>query len=140
MRQSDSGGYKPQETRLTLDLHTPNVCRTWFLISKFYSESRLVKLREASGLTRNLIIRYTFNIPISLQNLQDMLMYKYVIQEDLDSDESSTFKKLVYQETDTLKWRGEPPRVEIVFDSGISYLLKVRKNFKNTTSVSCLKS
>jgi hypothetical protein len=97
----------------------------WFVINKAYSERRLLSLREATGLTRNLIIRYTFNIPINLPALQDMLMYKYVVQEDLDSDESSTFKKLVYNETDTLKWRGDPPRVEIVYDSGIGYLLKV---------------
>ena len=79
----------------------------WFVINKLYSERRLTALREEHGLTRNLIIRYTFNVPINLQALQDMLMYKYVVQEDLDSDESSTFKKLVYNEMDTLKVIGE---------------------------------
>jgi len=97
----------------------------WFVINKLYSDRRLMALREEHGLTRNLIIRYTFNVPINLQALQDMLMYKYVVQEDLDSDESSTFKKLVYNEMDTLKWRGDPPKVEILYDSGISYLLRV---------------
>jgi hypothetical protein len=35
---------------------------------------------------------------------------------------------------DTLKWRGDPPRVEILYDSSINYLLKVAFHLNRTNT------
>ena len=36
-----------------------------------------------------------------------------------------TIKTIVYSEVDVLKWRGQPPKVELVYDETMRFLLKV---------------
>jgi len=46
----------------------------------------------------NMILRYTFNLPISLKKLQDLMQYKYIESEDLEREsviKASSFLNLM---------------------------------------------
>jgi len=46
-------------------------------------------LTKRTAAKLNMILRYTFNLPISLKKLQDLLQYKYIESEDLERESVS---------------------------------------------------
>jgi hypothetical protein len=43
-------------------------------------------MTQRTAAKMNMILRYTFNLPISLKKLQDLMQYKYIESEDLERE------------------------------------------------------
>jgi len=97
----------------------------WFVLVKAWYERRVNSLSAKSNANLTLALRYTFNTPVNINRLKEMIMYKYVESESLEREDGLTVKTIVYQDSDVLKWRGPPPKVELHFDETIQFLLKV---------------
>jgi hypothetical protein len=53
----------------------------------YQRRQRQITLRTAAKM--NMILRYTFNLPISQKKLQDLMQYKYIESEDLEREHVS---------------------------------------------------
>ena len=97
----------------------------WYVLGLMWYSRSKARLTMRTAAKLNMILRYTFNLPISLKKLQDLMQYKYIESEDVERESGHTIKTIVYNEIDVLKWRGQPPRVEMVYDETARFLLKV---------------
>lgn len=72
-----------------------------------------------------LSIRYKLNIKVRRSEMMRFLYDKNVPMEDVNADRGSLLKKHSWTETDTVVWRGEPPKVEVLMDHRYNFLLEV---------------
>jgi len=96
----------------------------WFVLNKVWYERAHARMTKNTSVHLNLTLKYNFNVPVDIRQLKDMLQYKYVEMESLEREDGNLVKKVIYAETDMLKWRGQPPRIELQYDQQTSFLLR----------------
>ena len=84
--------------------------------------NRLIKYAgsKAAGV---LSIRYTLNCKFNRKAMVGFLATVKPEMEDGESDTKTSIKKFVWDETDDIRWKGEPPKIELVVDVKYGFLL-----------------
>jgi len=74
------------------------------------------------------------NQKISVEALNSFIATRSIEVSDAVSDPVSQSKKTSWIESDTVLWRGEPPKIEVLYDETNEFLLLVlfQVNMKNT--------
>ena len=71
-----------------------------------------------------LSINYLVNTPVNFDKFLTFLQEKEVEVEDSHADKLTFLKKYSWDETDKVRWQGEPPRIEVLVDTRYHFLLK----------------
>ena len=93
----------------------------WAGIGGFIMWSMKHVAEKAAGV---LSINYLVNTPINFDKLLTYLQDKEVEVEDSHADKLTFLKKYSWDETDKVRWQGEPPRIEVLVDTRYHFLLK----------------
>ena len=93
----------------------------WWAILGFLF-NRLIKYAgsKAAGI---LSIRYTMNCKFNRKAMVAFLAAVKPEMEDGESDTKTAIKKFHWDETDEIRWKGEPPRIELIVDVKYGFLL-----------------
>ena len=62
----------------------------WYLLGFLWYSRNKRSLTQRTAAKLNMILRYTFNLPISLKKLEDLMQYKYIESEDLERESVSS--------------------------------------------------
>lgn len=96
----------------------------------------LIKLMRYLGDQANgvLTLRVKANIKIDVDALEAYINTKSLEVSDAVMDIVSQTKKTVWLEEDRVRWKGEPPKVEVLYDETNAFLLVVlfQVNMRNT--------
>ena len=94
----------------------------WFILGTLFK--RMIKYAgvKSAGI---LSIRYTTNCRFNVRAMQAFLQIAKPEMEDSESDVGMNLKKFTWDETDEIRWRGRPPKIEIIVDLKNSFLLSV---------------
>ena len=92
----------------------------WFTLGFLFN--RLIKYAgsKAAGI---LSIRYTMNCKFNRKAMAGFLAAVKPEMEDGESDTKTAIKKFHWEETDEIRWKGEPPRIELIVDVKYGFLL-----------------
>ena len=93
----------------------------WALIGGFIMWSMKHVAEKAAGV---LSINYLVNTPVNFDKFLTFLQEKEVEVEDSHADKLTFLKKYSWDETDKVRWQGEPPRIEVLVDTRYHFLLK----------------
>lgn len=112
----------------------------WFFLNMiwlFIVGYSLMQLMGYLGELANgaLTCRVQLNKKINLPKFQAMIKTRTVEVTDAVSEPGSDLKKAAWQETDSKKWAGEPPKIEVQWNETYGFLLGVTfgVNTRNTT-------
>ena len=92
----------------------------WFALGTLFKQTVKYASAKSAGI---LSIRYTVNCKI---NERAMAAFLHVINpemEDGEADVGVNVKKFTWDEKDDIRWKGRPPRIEIVVDMQNKFLL-----------------
>jgi hypothetical protein len=92
----------------------------WFVLGVFFN--RIIQFAgvKSAGI---LAIRYKINHRINLEALPAFLKDTKPEMEDTETDSRTDVKKLTWDERDRIRWKGRPPKIEIVIDMKNGFLL-----------------
>ena len=92
----------------------------WFVLGVFFN--RIIKFAgiKSAGV---LAIRYKINHRINLDAMPAFLKETKPEMEDSETDSRTDVKKLTWDERDRIRWKGLPPKIEIVVDMKNGFLL-----------------
>jgi hypothetical protein len=94
----------------------------WFLLFVFITNKMKNLADNANGALQ---CRFTVNTKINVDELQEFLKDKRLINEESDSTKHSHIRSVIWQEDKPKEWKGKSPLVEIKYDIANGFLLAV---------------
>ena len=94
----------------------------WFALGASFN--RLIKYAgsKSAGI---LSIRYTMNCRFNQKAMTAFLHVANPEMEDGEADARTNLKKFTWDETDEIRWKGCPPKIEMIVDMKNGFLLSV---------------
>jgi len=92
----------------------------WFALGALFKQTIKYAGAKSAGI---LSIRYTMNCKVNERAMTAFLSVVNPEMEDGEADADMNVKKFTWDETDDIRWKGRPPRIEIVVDMQNKFLL-----------------